>query len=66
MQSFLTVEEYAAILRVNPRTIYRRCKRGEIKHKREGRAIRIFSSELEAPITESEKVIDLKKYIFST
>ena len=44
----MTVTEVAEYLRVNPQTVYRKAKAGELPAVRIGRAIRFRRSELEA------------------
>ncbi len=44
----MTVSEVAQFLRVNPQTVYRKAKAGELPAVRIGRAIRFRRSELEA------------------
>ncbi len=44
----MTVSEVAEYLRVNPQTVYRKAKAGELPAVRIGRAIRFRRSELEA------------------
>lgn len=44
----MTVSEVAQYLRVNPQTVYRKTKAGELPAVRIGRAIRFRRSELEA------------------
>jgi excisionase family DNA binding protein len=44
----LTVEELAALLKVNPQTVYRRFRAGEIPGVRIGRSIRFPRSSVEA------------------
>ncbi len=44
----MTVSEVAQYLRVNPQTVYRKAKAGELPALRIGRAIRFRRSELEA------------------
>ena len=43
----MTVSEVAQYLRVNPQTVYRKAKAGELPAVRIGRAIRIRRSELD-------------------
>ena len=44
----MTVEEVAQYLRLNPQTVYRKAKAGELPAVRIGRAIRFRRSELES------------------
>ena len=44
----MTVSEVAEYLRVNPQTVYRKAKAGELPAVRIGRAIRFRRSELDA------------------
>ncbi len=44
----MTVSEVAEYLRVNPQTVYRKAKAGELPAVRIGRAIRFRRTELEA------------------
>ncbi len=44
----MTVSEVARYLRVNPQTVYRKAKAGELPAVRIGRAIRFQKSELDA------------------
>jgi len=44
---WLTVEQAATLLQVNPATIYRWCKSGEIAHTRVGRTYRVHRASLE-------------------
>ena len=44
----MTVSEVAQYLRVNPQTVYRKAKAGELPALRIGRAIRFRKSELDA------------------
>ena len=44
----MTVSEVAAYLRVNPQTVYRKAKAGELPAVRIGRAIRFRRDELES------------------
>lgn len=44
----LTVAEVAKYLRINPQTVYRKAKAGELPAVRIGRAIRFRKSELDA------------------
>ena len=44
----MTVSEVAEYLRINPQTVYRKAKAGELPSVRIGRAIRFRRSELEA------------------
>ncbi len=46
-QEVMTVSEVAECLRVNPRTVYRKAKVGELPAVRIGRAIRFRKAELE-------------------
>ena len=48
LPDIMTVSEVAEYLRVNPQTIYRKAKAGELPVVRIGRAIRFRRSELEA------------------
>lgn len=65
MDSFLTVNECATILKVNPMTVYRQCKRGAIKYRREGRAIRVYASQLLPPVTKDEENEKIKQFVFA-
>ena len=47
MTEVMTVSEVADYLRVNPQTVYRKAKLGELPAMRIGRAIRFRKSELE-------------------
>ena len=47
MNDVLTVSEVAEYLRVNPQTVYRKAKAGELPAVRIGRAIRFRREELE-------------------
>ena len=47
MNDVLTVSEVAEYLRVNPQTVYRKAKAGELPVVRIGRAIRFRREELE-------------------
>lgn len=44
---FYTIAEAAAILRVNPATVSRQCKAGQLPHVRIGRVVRIPAAELD-------------------
>ncbi len=56
----MTVSEVAQYLRVNPQTVYRKAKAGELPALRIGRAIRFRRSELEAWLkTESQNSLIL-------
>ena len=48
----MTVSEVAEYLRVNPQTVYRKAKAGEIPAVRIGRAIRFRKTELDAWLKE--------------
>ena len=48
LNDVMTVSEVAEYLRVNPQTVYRKAKAGEMPAVRIGRAIRFRRSELEA------------------
>ena len=50
----LTVSEVAEYLRINPQTVYRKAKAGEIPAVRIGRAIRFRRTELEAWLKSKE------------
>ncbi len=50
----LTVSEVAEYLRINPQTVYRKAKAGEIPAVRIGRAIRFRRSELDAWLKSQE------------
>ncbi len=47
LNDMLTVSEVARYLRVNPQTVYRKAKAGELPAVRIGRAIRFRRTELE-------------------
>ena len=47
MMDVMTVSEVAVYLRVNPQTVYRKAKAGEMPAVRIGRAIRFRKTELE-------------------
>ena len=47
MSEIMTVTEVAEYLRVNPQTVYRKAKAGELPAVRIGRAIRFWRQELE-------------------
>ncbi len=48
LNDVMTVSEVAEYLRVNPQTVYRKAKAGELPAVRIGRAIRFRRSELES------------------
>ncbi len=50
----LTVAEVAEYLRINPQTVYRKAKAGEIPAMRIGRAIRFRRTELDAWLKSKE------------
>lgn len=64
MESFLSVKECAALLHVSEATVYRQCKNGKIKHRREGSAIRIYANQFKPELTSDEENAKLKDYIF--
>ncbi|MBI3615048.1 MAG: helix-turn-helix domain-containing protein [Candidatus Omnitrophica bacterium] len=53
----MTVSEVAEYLRVNPQTVYRKAKVGELPAVRIGRAIRFRRSELDAWMKESSSML---------
>ena len=53
----MTVSEVAQYLRVNPQTVYRKAKAGELPAVRIGRAIRFRRSELDAWMKESSSIL---------
>ena len=53
----MTVLEVAQYLRVNPQTVYRKAKAGQLPAVRIGRAIRFRRSELEAWFKGSARVL---------
>ena len=60
MNDVMTVSEVAEYLRVNPQTVYRKAKAGEMPVVRIGRAIRFRRTELESwlktPVTNTAKI----------
>ena len=52
LNDVMTVSEVAEYLRVNPQTVYRKAKAGELPAVRIGRAIRFRRTELESWLSE--------------
>ena len=59
VSEIMTVAEVAEYLRINPQTVYRKAKAGEIPAVRIGRAIRFRRSELESWLSGKTVVSDL-------
>lgn len=55
MNDVMTVSEVAEYLRVNPQTVYRKAKAGELPAVRIGRAIRFQRAELESWLKAAPK-----------
>lgn len=51
----MTVSEVAQYLRVNPQTVYRKAKAGELPALRIGRAIRFRKTELDASLKKLDE-----------
>ena len=62
MNTFLTVEECANLLKISEQTVYRKCKRGEYKHKKY--PIRIYAEQFQLEDSEEERVQKDITYIF--
>jgi len=63
MNTFLTVEECANLLKISEHTVYIKCKRGEYKH--EKYPIRIYAKQFQLEDSEEEKLQKDIHYIFS-
>ena len=66
---FLTLQEAAEILRVNPSTLSRQCKAGTFPHVRVGRTVRIPVAEvdrLERGEPARDSVLDVPDYVTGT
>ncbi len=57
LSDVMTVSEVAQFLRINPQTVYRKAKAGEMPVLRIGRAIRFRKSELEAWMKRSSEFV---------
>jgi excisionase family DNA binding protein len=54
LEPLMTVKEVAALLNVNPMTVYRAIDTGELPHRRVGRSIRISQEDLDAYVKTGE------------